>query len=289
MTPLLYSVLLIFLKEVSSCRVESFVENQPYDYNKYGVQYDRYSRLITSKNVTVNSTIICSNLYSLGQMSYSYVAQEYEQFLVITESNISAIYPTQLSSFSTITKLYLSQLHIIDISPGSFTSLTRLRELYLNDNELSQLSNGVYNNLHRLEILNLTNNKIQQIENRALIGVSSLIQLHLRNNNISALDNNMFEMLNHLEFIDISQNPLEEFPFMSNSSIKVFNLSSCQISTANFSYFPKTEELDLSNNKIDTVEDCQLLDTFSVNLDNNQITTIGNFRDLSHLSLAHNK
>jgi hypothetical protein len=40
MTPLLYSVLLIFLKEVSSCRVESFVK----------------INLMTTKNMASNTT-----------------------------------------------------------------------------------------------------------------------------------------------------------------------------------------------------------------------------------------
>ncbi|XP_063923712.1 leucine-rich repeat-containing protein 15-like isoform X2 [Zophobas morio] len=257
-----------------------------------------YCRQITHEDVGVNLTITCSTVYSISQISFP-IKEYYETVsLITTNSNISIIHLMEFHNLSSLTEIYLRRSHIENISPGAFIGLSNLTKLYLDGNNLTEISNGIYNILHHLEIFSLTNNNIDHIENAAIVGLKNLKELHLKNNKLTKIDNNFFETLNHLTYVDISENPLDQFPLsevsnvedlllartnltdisedMSNLTLKLLDLSFCQISEVDFAFLPQAEEINLSGNEIFSLKNFPSLDTLTLNLNNNCLEEVLN-------------
>ncbi|XP_063923713.1 leucine-rich repeat-containing G-protein coupled receptor 4-like [Zophobas morio] len=303
---LIFLILPILVTECLGC--SNFCRNNSdYNYNLYRRRYPSYYVQ------TINCTITCSNIYTISDIFWNYKEQFYDQFLKIDDSNITTLHSNELSKFTTILKLFLSNNHIQTILPGAFTGLTKLKELYLDNNNLSEISKGIFTSLHRLEILDLSENNLVRIEQYALMGVSDLKTLYLQNNKLSQLDDNIFDKLSQLSDIDLSGNPLIKVPNLPltglnylnlgntslkdvsilpelNSTMKVLNLTSSHLDRVDFSKFRNVETLDVSNNNLSTLENFQNFQVDTLDLSNNKIRFInGGFKKLLSLNMANNQ
>ncbi|XP_044269813.1 toll-like receptor Tollo [Tribolium madens] len=296
-----FSGFVLFLFFTKSINAECY---EKLTYGNYEENYEEDSNIASEE-------IICTNVNSIQDIVYSFQRESYEQNLVITNSNILTINPSELSQFVTINKLFINGQHVRNILPGAFSGLISLEELHLNNNNLTKIGNGVFNSLHHLQILNLEHNKIRWIEIFAFMGMSNLQHLYLSDNNISIIDNGTFVKLHTLTSLNVSQNPLQQFPFndlsgikklhlsntklsridqdLSNLSLNVFDMSYCQLSSIDFAYFPQVDVLYLSHNEIVVLKNCEMINASNILLDYNQIKNIDGCFDGDELDLSHNR
>ncbi|KAG8512568.1 Toll-like receptor 3, partial [Galemys pyrenaicus] len=123
--------------------------------------------------------------------------------------------------FNTISKL----------DPELCQQLPLLKVLNLQHNEISHLSDKTFSFCLNLLELHLMSNPIQKIQNNPFINLKNLIKLDLAHNGLSSTKLGTQLQLENLQVLLLSKNKIhtlsgEEFDFLSNSSIKILDLSS---------------------------------------------------------------
>jgi Leucine-rich repeat (LRR) protein len=219
---------------------------------------------------------------------------------------ITRIADDAFDAMNTLTMLLLRENKLTSI-PAAMKSLNKLRELDLSLNKMESVAAEDLEGMDDLEILKLDSNTGLRLDDGAfdllknslrklslswldLPGVPTNSIQHLRNlreldlsgNLISELEDDAFLGLEHLEMLDLSNNLN-----MQISSHKAFNglqtsltklvlrkVSLSSISVEAFSSFKMLQSLDLSRNKLTTIEDVANIKATALDLSFNQISVV---------------
>ncbi|CAC5374289.1 unnamed protein product [Mytilus coruscus] len=167
-----------------------------------------------------------------------------------------------------IKKLNVSSNHFTDIDDFTFSTLHLLEILDLSYNELTELKDNTFVNNRYLWCLNLSNNKLQSLSATTFNGLENSVRdLDLSENNLSILHSETFINLHDLKSLKLAH-----------------NLYSEQISNLLIPHHVVL--LDLSNSRIQQINDCQLeglIDLEYINLHGNPLACS------CHLSWLHQR
>ncbi|KAJ4439883.1 hypothetical protein ANN_08012 [Periplaneta americana] len=190
--------------------------------------------------------------------------------------------PGQFAGFETQT-LDLSDNFLPLLASNSFTGLSSLRVLVLRRNKLKVIQQEAFRSLWSLNRLTVAYNALEFLERGLFQGLIALEYLFLHNNKISNLTDGVFDSAKSLRRIVLSYNEIHyihphtfvhcalletlelEFNsmltlddnFLHLPSLRVLKLSVCNITNipvSTFRWTPKLSVLDVSYNKLKTIE-----------------------------------
>lgn len=168
----------------------------------------------------------------------------------------------------------------------SFFVIKRIKELYLQNNEISMIADKALAGLKELQIVDFSNNKIVALPAELFKDcLSSIKEIYLQNNSISVLSPGLFSNLEQLLALDLSRNLLTSSWITSDTfsgliRLVLLNLSANKISTLEASFFRDLYTLQILNlgyNQIETIS----AETFSPM--SNLHTLLLSFNKLSYL------
>lgn len=188
----------------------------------------------------------------------------------------------------------------------SVSCLLDIKTLDVSDNRIRVLTGYAFSKLRRLNVLDLSENEINAIADKAFHGLRSLRTLDLSNNRISALPAEVFkEAVNSLKELKLRNNSIDLLPpgLVANMNqlvaldVSSNLLTSTGLSSETFSGLIRLVLLDLSNNKIDTLDPAIFSDLYTLqilNLRYNDIATIpadtfSPMSNLHSLEVSHNR
>lgn len=154
-------------------------------------------------------------------------------------------------------------LEILDASKCSLESvpkgrLPQLLSLIMNNNNVRYLPQYSFMNMTHLQFLGLKHNAITKIDKDAFNGLTTIYHIDLSYNTISWLDSRSFSQNFKLFRLDLSRNYLTVIPRFDIESLRVLDLSNCEIRVVNsdcLDLMPTLQELYLSNNVIARLPD----------------------------------
>uniref|UniRef100_A0A915L7V0 LRRCT domain-containing protein n=1 Tax=Romanomermis culicivorax TaxID=13658 RepID=A0A915L7V0_ROMCU len=193
------------------------------------------------------------------------------------------IFEIERGAFFRLQKLKVLRLNnnmITSLSIETFLGLTELRVLDLGQNSLTRLATSVFSDLPRLETLNLSSNLLNNIAPGALTNLRSLKQLHLADNQLTDLQNGemIFRPIQSLKILNLQQNrltSLDDDTFSMLGKLEILNLSSNlldKIGDDTFMPLVNLKYLSLANNKltrIPTMSFRQLTDLQTLDISSN--------------------
>lgn len=154
-------------------------------------------------------------------------------------------------------------LEIMDASKCSLETvpkgrLPQLTHLIMNNNNVRYLSKYGFINMTRLQYLGLQHNSIARVDKDAFYGLNTVHQIDLSYNTITLLDSRTFNQNFKLFRLDLSKNYLTTVPRFDCESLRVLDLSNCEIRTIDgdcLDVMPSLHELYLSGNVIAQLPD----------------------------------
>ncbi|KAF4529907.1 hypothetical protein B566_EDAN018124 [Ephemera danica] len=179
---------------------------------------------------------------------------------------------------------------------GIFLMLNNLETLDLSNNKLEVLSLKTFSGLQRLQWLDVSHNRVSKIEPGTFLPTPSLERVVLGHNPLTSLQR--LEFLGaRLRYMDVSHMKLRRAPESLGPSVRELRATGNELSTlqrGDLDGYPSLTVLDLSANKLTTVEDDALgrLEFLSrVWLHGNKLEQIPASlpRSLRELYLDHNK
>lgn len=163
------------------------------------------------------------SLAQLARISYQQLDEEYHQFLVIDDEDLSRLRPnTELAAFcaahshvtdtglaklkgqQNLTWLDLTGCSVSDNSIPLFQSLPGLREVMLDGTNVSDDSVKVLANLQNLELLDLANTKVTDKAPQMLAGKPTLTVLYLTGTQVTDRAAPNLETIVNLEILELS-------------------------------------------------------------------------------------
>lgn len=140
-------------------------------------------------------------------------------------------------SLTSLNVLNLGQNLIEELREGLMAPLSNLTELYLYENLIKNVSNTMFGSCQKLEILNMDNNFIVLDEDLFTFDrCDNLRELHLQNNSVQIFATDLVEDKEDLHVLNLAFNRIKWIRMVDLLSLSSNNL-----------------EIDLSNNKIETV------------------------------------
>jgi Leucine-rich repeat (LRR) protein len=219
------------------------------------------------------------------------------KYLDLSANKIKEIVNGAFYELKNVNQLDLNLNDITQIETTAFLDLNNLKHLNLDSNQISTLKNVQFN--FNLENLSLRFNLLTDLND---ISSSSLKYLHVSKNRIQEL--NFIYLLVNLEYLDLFQNRLiliRKESFLNMNKLKHLNLSYNKLDFEsefnNISYFiglSLLETLDLSFNEIEYLDSnltFKYLNSLKyLNLSNNKLKTLDPFTlsQLHQLNLASN-
>lgn len=204
------------------------------------------------------------------------------ELLRLSHNNIEDVTP--LKDLTNLKHLYISHNRIADVS--SLGKLTNLVDFDISINYIADVS--VAKNYNKMTMFNAIRNKITDIS--ALKDVTSLLILNVKQNDVKDID--CIKDLVKLETLNLEDNKnISDIKVIKNlTKLKELNLNNCGIDDADvtgdiFAGLTKAVELDLSNNKLTSVDflaNCNELN--NLYLDNNKLTSLDVLRDKTKLT-----
>ncbi|XP_055379422.1 uncharacterized protein LOC129610755 isoform X2 [Condylostylus longicornis] len=210
-------------------------------------------------------------------------------------------FPYYLSKAEDFTFIDLTNNSIKRLKPNTLNGFKSLRTLFLSGNNFSTWSdinpNTAFKNAKNLETLSLSNNPITSFSNvdeTLLIVSHSIVVLDLAYCRISKLAGEyMLSGLTVLERLILNGNPLKLLTSLISDTLKVYDLSDCQIKSVTsdaLAYLPNLIHLNLSYNSGISLKNKNgefLISTSVLTLDlsncNLDVVETGGFRKLSTL------
>ena len=166
------------------------------------------------------------------------------------ERNMFEDFPDGLDRLPNLESLNVSECGM-KIIPSSVSKLVSLKSLWLYDNELTELP-AKLNSLENLELLDLRGNKLGTSEINQIYDLKKLKFLSLESNDLKSISERIDE-LTELETLLIGDNPIEDFPDISNlKNLKELSLYDTKLKYVPESilFLPNLQKLDLWNTGI---------------------------------------
>ncbi|OWF50124.1 carboxypeptidase N subunit 2-like [Mizuhopecten yessoensis] len=200
--------------------------------------------------------------------------------LLIQGSRIQSINDNTFSKFSNLNNLNLTHNSIRSITKNAFAGLNRLATLDLSSNDLQQIAdefvpliqlqnldlssnsitsiqNGAFSAQVILNNLRLDSNKLQAIHGHSFQGLVNLRKLSIRNCGLHSLASDLFNIIRHLQTLDIGDNLIYQLPSTETfqhipAALQHFIADGNQISVLVRHQFSRMNllTLDLSRNRI---------------------------------------
>ncbi|XP_015238716.1 PREDICTED: vasorin-like [Cyprinodon variegatus] len=171
--------------------------------------------------------------------------------------------------------LYIFQNDIITLTRDDFKDITELKSIDLSQNKLTEIPDNAFESLSKLNNLDLSANHITHISKESFSGLVQLERLYLHGNLIQSIHPEAFEGLEMLLELKLQENKLTSLPSID---------------------FPRLLLIDLSNNKIPTLESpnfhtphLETLKLSSLGLSSLDEALVASMRNLHELDLSSNK
>ncbi|XP_069112156.1 leucine-rich repeat-containing protein 15-like [Argopecten irradians] len=226
--------------------------------------------------------------------------------LLIQDSRIQSINDNTFSKFSNLNVLNLTRNSIRSITKNAFAGLSRLSTLDLSSNDMQQIEdefspliqlqrldlssnsitsiqNGAFNAQVILNFLNLNSNKLQTVHGHTFQGLGNLRTLKLRSCGLHSLALDLFNIIRHLQNLDIGDNLIYQLPSTETfqhipATLQHFIADGNQISVLVKHQFSRLNlnTLNLSRNRISLLShasfsECNIRNLY---LSSNSITSI---------------
>lgn len=196
--------------------------------------------------------------------------------LDLSQCKVRHIDPAALEQLPNLNQLVIAQnyelkvfkcssesLEVLDASKCSLESvpkgrLPQLTSLIMNNNNVRYLSQYAFINMTRLQFLGLKHNAIAKVDKDAFYGLSTIHHIDLSYNTISWLEPRTFNQNFKLFRLDLSRNYLTMVPRFDIESLRVLDLSNCEIRVVNsdcLDLMPSLQELYLSRNVVARLPD----------------------------------
>jgi hypothetical protein len=155
--------------------------------------------------------------------------------LTFTHNEIETIESDFVSKADNIRYIYLNENKMKNIIPGTFKQFNSSEVIDLSYNDLTEISSNMFSGLESLQHLNLESNAIKEIAAGAF-STTPLLLLWLPNNCLTSISPLMFQGTPFLKQISLA-----------NNNIRI-------ITPLSFAHLANLHTLDLSNNKISSIE-----------------------------------
>lgn len=225
----------------------------------------------------------------------------YLKLLNISNNLITEIEQTHLSHLTELEVLDLSRNNIGQLGINTFSNLSALTTLDLSLNALRTIEESSFEGLTKLKWLSLEDNNILLVPASALMRLPSLAHLNLQFNRIAALSIELIHATStNLVTLGLSHNLIREIQpklFYNFEHLINIELSDNMLSAVSQNAFAGLEDillnLDISYNRLTTINELALRNLLSLNLAGNQLKrlspeTFKYLHKLKYLNLSSN-
>jgi hypothetical protein len=157
--------------------------------------------------------------------------------------------------------LDVSWIGLRTIEVGAFNGLTDLKSISIFFNNIDKIIRGTFENLSNLKRLDLVNNNLQHLDSDVFSGLFNLNHVSLAQNRLLYLNADTFLGLPNIQSVDLSYNPFLKIPtdrpFIKSPSLLLVSIGGCNLRSVSSEIFAKVsalEKLDLSDNKLSTID-----------------------------------
>ena len=153
--------------------------------------------------------ICCRNIYN-WTIADMFKSCQFSNLLVlgINSSEITRLQKRSLNGFPQLRELILDNNKLEIIEKDSLSDLKQLNSLLLAKNSIDSLFENQFIELTHLEFLDLRENKIKNVNSQSFFGLRNLKKLNLQFNKFKIFDLRILNILDQLEFLDISGNSI---------------------------------------------------------------------------------
>lgn len=215
------------------------------------------------RNLSGSFTLKNAKLLDLSHCSLEVISrniiQEMDALELLILQNNTYLRSLTLNS-KNLQLLDLSECNLERIPLGSLNTVTELR---MDKNFLKQLSENSFLNYPNLISLNLSINALSDIHQNAFRGLDNIKRIDLSQNKIGVIDEKLFLPTIMLEELILSHNYVRSLDEITSSSIKILDVSYCEIytiSSHSLANMPKLKTLSLRRNFISSIPDGWIAD-----------------------------
>lgn len=205
--------------------------------------------------------------------------------LNLSFNNVTDLSTISFQRLDKLERLQLSHNQIHVIPSFQFQNMEQLIEIDVSFNQIEKIEDFAFvDDFQRLKILNLSHNQLNYTE---FIGeLVNLTHLDVSWNQINILPTNVFQELRHLQYMDVSANPIEHIgrdTFTWSIKLQHLNLSQTLLSTIQpntFITLRNLRTLDVSNCRLKRLNRNILppyLKLQLLSIANNQLTELSGF------------
>lgn len=228
----------------------------------------------------------CGNIMEIPT---AYLQRSHYKHINLRHNWVSAVDENVFVNISSIIlTIDLAHNRVSNIHPAAFDSLIYLEVLLLSDNNIQTIAGSTFSNLSNLLVVELHNNALHTISTSLFWHNIRLIRLRLDHNRINIVGDNAFDMLQQLEFFDISDNAIQNRVLLNINSEQV------RLHQANVSFLAlgdRVAYVDASHNQIDSLNLEQAYSLRELNISANSLATIdvSRAKSLEMLDLSGNQ
>lgn len=204
------------------------------------------------------------------------------------------LYASDLTKINNLQKF--KKLRVLDLSCNYIPKIENLnengdiRELKLYGNRIQQMEN--LTSLRELSNLQLQHNKIKTI-GKSLSQCTKIKTLNLSSNHIMKIDSSELSCCSHLTVLDLSSNLLDNLSVVNYlPNLEELNISGNRLRTVDFNRCKKLQDIDLSGNEVKDISGLKGMACLQIlNVSNNRIVSfksVGKLKSLTELHAAEN-
>lgn len=211
----------------------------------------------------------CGNIMDIPT---AYLQRSHYKHINLRHNKISTVNEHSFINISSpILTIDLAHNRLSNIHPAAFAPLTHLEVLLLSDNNIQTLAGSTFSNLSNLLVIEMHNNILHTISTSLFWHNIRLHRLRLDHNRIQIVGDRAFDMLQKLEFFDMSDNAIQ------NRVTLNVNAEQVRLQQANVSLLTlgdRVAHVDASLNQIESLNLEQATSLRELNLSSNSLITI---------------
>lgn len=198
---------------------------------------------------------------------YKVISNETRPYSLTIKNTVLSQMGVNPTTWNNILGLSMANTSTLKIVPGFFNKLIKLETLEITNNNLSGVVDGTFSPLSSLKNLNLSNNAITSFSEHSFSGLFELKSLDLSYNNLSFIDSKAVSLNSNLAYINLTHNYLANVEVTTFQSIPIieidlscnrltnFSFSDKTISYSNATFYNSVENVNLSGNVLESIED----------------------------------